>query len=118
MEEIQVRISPFSGEKKDLERCSTMFLFKARLRGYRGLLVGTKISPSKSSKEYEGLIIRNGMAYAEVLIACECNKFFGIIDSSRRKLMPDGDSKLAWINLTSKFEPKTKASLIQLKRQF
>jgi hypothetical protein len=32
--------------------------------------------------------------------------------------MPDGDARLAWINLTSKFEPKTKASLIQLKRQF
>jgi hypothetical protein len=32
--------------------------------------------------------------------------------------MSDGDVRLAWINLTSKFEPETKVSLIQLKRQF
>jgi hypothetical protein len=118
MEGIQVRIFPFSGEKKDWERWSTTFLAKARLRGYRGLLVGTEIAPNKSSKEYEGFIIRNDIAYAEVLIACECDTCFGIINSSRSEQMPDGDARLAWLNLISKFEHKTKTSLIQLKKQF
>jgi hypothetical protein len=118
MEGIQVRISPFSGEKKDWESWSTTFLAKTRLRGYSGLLVGTEIAPNKSSKEYEGFILRNDIAYAEVLIACEFDTCFGIINSSRSEQMPDGDARLAWINLTSKFEPKTKASLIQLKDSF
>jgi hypothetical protein len=114
MEGIQVRISPFSVEKKDWERWSMTFLAKARLIEYRGLLVGTEIAPNKSSKEYDGFIIRNDIAYAEVLIACECDTCFGINNSSRSEKMPDGDARLAWMNLTSKFEPNTKLSLIQL----
>jgi hypothetical protein len=100
MEGIQLRISPFSGEKKDWERWSTTFLAKAGLRGYRGILVGTEIVPNKSSKDYEGFIIRNDIANAEVLIACECDTCFGIINSSRGEQMPGGDARLAWINLT------------------
>jgi hypothetical protein len=82
------------------------------------LLVGTEIALNKRSKEYEGFILRNDMAYAEVLIACECDTCFGIINSSRSKFMPDGDARLVWLNLMSKLEPKTKASVIQVKRQF
>jgi hypothetical protein len=113
-----VRSSPFSGEKKDQERYSITFLAKTRQRGYRGLIVGTKIAPNKSSKEYEGFIIRNDVAYSEVLIACECDTCFGIINSSRSEFLPDGDARLALLNLTSKFEPKTKTSLIQIRTQF
>jgi hypothetical protein len=58
------------------------------------------------------------VAYAEVLIACKFDTCFGIINSSRNELMPDEDARLAWMNLTSIFDPKTKAILIQLKRQF
>jgi hypothetical protein len=118
MKGTQVRISLFSGENKDWERWSTTFLAKARLRGYRGLFVGTKLASNKSSKEYEGFIIRNDIEYVKVFIACECDTCFGIINSSRNEQTPDGDARLAWLSLTSKFEPNTKASLIQLKRQF
>jgi hypothetical protein len=111
MEGVQVIISPFSGEKTHWERWSTKFLSKARLRGYRELLVGTKIAPKKSSKEYECFIIRNDVAYAEVLIERECDACIGIINSSRSELMHDGDARLTWLNLTSKFEPKIKACL-------
>jgi hypothetical protein len=46
----------------------------ARLGGYTGLLVGPAMSSTKSSKEYEGVIIRNDVAYSEVLIDCPTKK--------------------------------------------
>ena len=96
MESIQVKISPFSGERKDWERWSTTFLAKARLRGYRGLLVGVEIAPNKGTKDYEVFIQKNDVAFAETLIVCECDTCFGIINSSRSEQLPDGDAKLAW----------------------
>jgi hypothetical protein len=118
MESVQVKITPFSGEKKDWERWSTTFLAKARLRGYRNLIIGVEIPPNKGSKDYENYVLKNDVAYAEILIACECEICFGIINSSRSETLPDGDAKLAWDNLIAKFEPRTKSSLIQLKKQF
>jgi hypothetical protein len=118
MEGIQVKITPFSGDKKDWERWSTTFLAKARLRGYRNVIVGAEIQPNKGSKDFEAFMLRNDVAYAEILTACECDVCFGIVNSSRSDILPDGDAKLAWENLDAKFEPKTKASLIQLKKQF
>ena len=82
------------------------------------MLVGVEIEQSKGSKENEVFIQKNDVPYAEILIACECAICFGIINSSRSEQLPDGDAKLAWDNLVSKFEPRTKASLIQLKRKF
>ena len=58
------------------------------------------------------------MAYAELLIACEENVCFGIVNSSRSEQLPEGDARLAWSNLVSKFEPNTKANLIQMKKEF
>jgi hypothetical protein len=83
-------------------------LAKARLRGYRELLVGTEIAPNKSSKGYEGFIIKNDKAYAEVLIACECDTCFGIINSSRSELMPDGDARLSWLKLHQSLSQRQK----------
>jgi len=116
--DVQVKISPFSGDKKDWERWSVTFLAKSRLRGYRELLVGIEIVPTKGGKDFEAFLIKNDVAYAELLIACECNVCFGIVNSSRSKQLPEGDARLAWMNLTAKFEPTTKGNLIQMKRDF
>jgi hypothetical protein len=113
-----VKITSFSGEKKDWKQSSTTFLAKARLRGYRNILLGVEIPPNKGSKDFENYVLRNDIAYAEILIACECDVCFGIINSSISEILPDGDAKLAWDNLIAKFEPRTKSSLIQLKKQF
>jgi hypothetical protein len=118
MESVQVKITPFSGEKKDWECWSTIFLAKARLRGYRNVTLGVEIPPNKGSKDFESYVLRNDIAYAEILIACKCDICFGVINSSRSEILLDGDAKLAWDNLITKFEPRTKSSLIQLKKQF
>jgi hypothetical protein len=57
-------------------------------------------------------------AYAKLLIACEDNLCFEMVYSSRSEQLPEGDAHMAWSNLMSKFEPKTKANLIQMKREF
>jgi hypothetical protein len=105
MESVQVKISPFSGEKKDWERWTTTFLAKARLRGYRGVLVGVEIPPNMGSKDFDSFCLMNDVAYAEILIACECDICFSIINSSRTEVFPGGDARMAWQNLISKFEP-------------
>jgi hypothetical protein len=58
MEGIQVKITPFSGEKKDWERWSTTFLAKARLRGYRNVIVGAEIPPNKGLKDFEVYMLK------------------------------------------------------------
>jgi hypothetical protein len=69
MESVQVKITSFSGEKKDWDRWSTTFLAKARLRCYRNVILGVEIPPNKGSKDFENNVLRNDIAYAEILIA-------------------------------------------------
>jgi hypothetical protein len=40
------------------------------------------------------------------------------VQTSRSKEMPEGDARLAWTNLVSKFTPVTKSNLIKTKREF
>jgi gag-polypeptide of LTR copia-type len=116
--DFNIKISSFSGEKKDWERWSVTFLAKARLRGYRELLVGIGESPQKGSKDYDEFVMRNDIAYAELLIACDNDICLGIVNTSRTSTLPEGDAKLAWKNLVSKFEPVTKSNLIRVKKEF
>jgi hypothetical protein len=67
MESVQVKINPFSGEKKDWERWSTTFLAKARLRDYRNVILGVEIPP-QGIKRFKSYVLRNDIAYAKILI--------------------------------------------------
>jgi hypothetical protein len=102
----------FSGQKKDLERWSITFLAKSRLRGYNDVLIGNEIVPTKGGKDFDAFLIKNDVAYAKLLISCEDNLCFELVHSSRSEQLPEGDAHVAWSNLMSNFEPKTKANLI------
>jgi gag-polypeptide of LTR copia-type len=116
--EMQLKIQGFSGEKKDWERWSITFLAKSRLRGYRELLVGLEIAPTKGVKGFDEFMQKNDFAFAELLISKENDVCLGLVDSSRSELMPEGDARLAWTNLVQKFAPTTKSNLIKTKREF
>ena len=116
--DFNIKTSTFSGLKKDWGRWSITFLAKGKLRGYKELLLGIEIAPVKGSKSHEEFMIKNDLAFAELLIASECDICLGIVDSSRSESMPEGDACLAWRNLVAKFEPVTKANLIKMKREF
>jgi hypothetical protein len=51
--DVQVKILPFSGQKRDWERWSITFLAKSRLRGYKDVLMGIEIVPTKGGKDFE-----------------------------------------------------------------
>jgi gag-polypeptide of LTR copia-type len=116
--EMQLKIQGFSGEKKDWERWSITFLAKSRLRGYRELLVGLEIAPTKGVKGFDKFMQKNDFAFAELLISNKNDVCLGLVDSSRSELMPEGDARLAWTNLVQKFAPTTKSNLIKTKREF
>jgi hypothetical protein len=116
--ETQIKISSFSGEKKDWECWSVTFLSKARLRGYRNILVGIRFFPEKGSKGYDDYIFKNDIAYAELLISCDCDICLGIGNTSSSEQIPEGDTRLVWRNLLVKYEPNTKANSIKLKKEF
>ncbi len=113
-----MKISGFSGERKDWERWNVTFLAKARLRGYRNLIAGIEVAPAKGTKGHDEFMQRNDFAYAELLISCECDVCLGLVHTSRSEDMPEGDARLAWSNLVSKFAPVTKSNLIKTKKEF
>jgi len=116
--DIQMKITGFSGEKKDWERWHITFLAKSMLRGYWDILVGLEVAPTKGTKGYEDFMVKNNIAYAELLISSESDICLGIVHTSRTEMMPEGDARLAWKNLVDKYEPTTKANLIKMKKQF
>jgi hypothetical protein len=45
--DLQIKISSFSGARKDWERWSITFLAKFRLKGYQDLLIGLEIAEQR-----------------------------------------------------------------------
>jgi len=115
--DVQIKIASFTGEKKDWERWSATFLAKARLKGYREILIGTEIV-AKGGKNYDEFVTKNDVAFAELLISCESDAAFGIVHTSRSEGHPEGDACLAWTKLRNKYEPTTKSNLIKVKKEF
>jgi hypothetical protein len=91
---------------------------KARLRGYRDLIVGLEVTPTKGSNGYDEFVQRNHVAFAKLLISNENDVCLGLIESSKSKLMPEGDARLASTNLVQKFAPTAKSNLIKTKQKF
>jgi hypothetical protein len=62
--------------------------------------------------------ILNDLACEELMIACQDDMCFGIIDGSRHTIFPDGDASLAWKRLNEKFEPRNSSNIMTIKRDF
>ncbi len=60
----------------------------------------------------------NILAYNDLILSCQDDISFGIIEESVSETYPDGDAMLAWKNLSDSFEPKTGAAKVQLKQEF
>ena len=61
---------------------------------------------------------KNINAYSDLILACQDDVTFGIIEESVSTDFHDGDARLAWKNLFNKFEPNTGAMKVQLKSEF
>jgi gag-polypeptide of LTR copia-type/Zinc knuckle len=115
--DVKLKLSMFSGNAKDWKRWSKTFLAKSKLRGYKDTILGSEES-KKDEPNYQELKTLNDLAHAELLVSCESDLCFAIIENSKSERFPDGDAALAWLNLTEKFEPKTKMNIIKLKKEF
>ena len=60
----------------------------------------------------------NDTAYNDLLLLCSDEVSFGAVDGALTSKLPDGDAAKPWNNLVAKFEPKTSALLVQLKKEF
>ena len=110
-----MKTSNFSGKSKDWSKWSKTFLAKASLRGYKALLIGAldypeqelefETSEEKLSELQRNYLLMNDLAYADLLISCQEDIGFSIIENAESREMPGGDARMAWIELENKFEP-------------
>jgi hypothetical protein len=86
------------------------------LRGYKKIILNKEGDEADWAKnEWE---ILNDLPNAELMIACQDDMCFGIVDGSRSAMFPDGDAALAWKRLNGKFEPRNSSNLMTIKREF
>ena len=60
----------------------------------------------------------NLKAYNDLLLSCQDEITFALIDEATGEEFTEGDAQVAWNNLKSRFEPNTGAAKVQLKMEF
>ena len=132
-EEKSIKVIEFTGT--DFKIWSKKFVARANRKGYKGLLEGTEQIPTKS--EYDAAEIGsdnskkktrrawklNELAYEDILLSINCSTSsgktaFNLVDNCVTSDQPDGNCKLAWERLTSKYQPRSTPSYIQLRKDF
>ena len=119
----------FTGRIQDWPIWSTQFLALAQLKKFKNSLLGRETPPdeeedldedSSDAEIKKKLRARaaNEKAYSALTLTCGEPKSFRIIYNSKTSNLPSGSASLAWERLKAKFEPKTGATLTQLKREF
>ena len=58
------------------------------------------------------------MAYSDLLLACQEEVAFGVVDKAMMADLPEGCARMVWLNLTARFGLNTAAAKIELKREF
>ena len=106
-----IKVISFSGKDEDWNRWSKTFLATATAKGYREVL-----KPTDAAKQADE--DKNTLAYSDLMLSCQDDVTFGMVDESISTDFPDGDARLAWKNLYAKFEPTTGAEKVRLKTEF
>ena len=132
-EEKSIKVIEFTGA--DFKIWSKKFVARANRKGYKGLLEGTEPIPTKSEydaaesessasqKKTRHAYKLNELAYEDILLSINCSTSsgktaFNLVDNCVTSDQPDGNCKLAWERLTSKYQPRSTPSYIQLKKDF
>ena len=106
-----IRVIPFSGKEEDWNRWSKTFMATATVKGYRDVLA--PIDPDTDASLEDNI-----QAYNDLILSCQEDISFGIIDESVTVAFPDGDARVAWKNLKDRYEPNTGAAKVQAKQEF
>ena len=106
-----LKIIPFTGKDEEWHRWSRTFLATATAKGYRDILTpGTTEAVPDST--------RNNQAFSDLILSCQEDVIFGIVNESVSTTFPGGDAKMAWDNLYERFEPKTGSEKSRLRDEF
>ncbi len=84
-----IRVIPFSGKDQDWNRWSKTFLATATAKGYKEVIL-----PKDPKKVADADL--NILVYKDLILSCQEDITFGIIDESVSTEFPDGDARLAW----------------------
>ena len=122
-----VQVLPFSGKREDWRMWSRKFLTRAKIKGYKAILMRTETPPrantmldpmDNSPAAQIKLRDINKLTYSELLLACQEEVCFGAINKAMTTEKPEGLASLAWANLTARYKPRTSATKIELKQEF
>jgi hypothetical protein len=125
--EKMIKLIGFSGKVDDWCKWSMKFLARANYKKYHDVLLGDVAVPENDMEldlaTEEGLAFKkardaNKVAYSKLLMCCDDDVSFAIIDTACTTELPRGCAKTAWQGIVDKFEPKTSASMVKLRRQF
>jgi hypothetical protein len=101
------KTTEYNGKAEEWKKWSKTFLPKARLRCYNEILTGSHPeSESKDTKSKKDQRVLNELAYAELMLSCQEDICFDIIDAAKSEKWPEEDAALAWKRLEDCFEPK------------
>jgi hypothetical protein len=106
----------FYGKAEHWYKRSKTFLCRAALRGYKKIILSKEGDDLERTKNEWKIL--NDLAYAGLMIVCQDDMCFGIIDGSRSTMFPDGDAALAWKRLNEKFEPRNLSNMMTIKKEF
>ena len=106
-----IRILQFSGKDEDWNRWSKTFIATAGIRGYRKALIADEEDDMPTAEI-------NLKAYNDLLLSCQDDVTFGIVEEATSEMFKEGDARVAWNNLKKKFEPNTGAAKVHLKLEF
>ncbi len=108
MSQITIRILRFSGKGSEWSR---KFIATAVAKGYKETLEPSDPHTVADSD-------KNEKDYNDLMLSINDKTTFGIVDEAKSGDHPEGDARLAWKELKSKFEPTTGFSEVILKRDF
>ena len=92
--------------------------------GYREILIGKKIKIlntkilTNTDKEEMRLRKSNIRAYCDLVLACQGDIGFDLVDEAVTVDLPEDDAILAWKKLKERFDPQDSADEVRLKEEF
>ena len=121
-DEKAIRVLTFSGKQEDWDMWSKKFLAMAKRKKYKGILLGTTAIPTEEEELKDDATKKardaNERAYSDLILSCNDEVSFGIVDNAVTDENPSGDARLAWTELVDSFDPEIGTVVAELKREF
>ena len=127
MEDKAIRVIEFSGEQKDWRLFSRKFLAKGGIKGYRNLLLGATAIPPASEvidetndagKAKAEAKKRNVSAMGDLMLSVTNEVLLSILENTISTEYPEGNCREVWKAFITKYEPRTGATKVSLKKEF